>query len=225
MSDNSSENPIASVLRDEIVKILSAKPLKVEDFAKAAEVARHAGRVLKAADAKFLELPDQAQGIFGAVPSDSDDEEAVAPFPVLAPSSQAENFGSSAIREVIAALPRILAAKNESTAETISAIALAEARGMKKLAAKLKKKLGVENPEETEEPVRLEPFEPIVQVDDEVVRLREQVTQLVALGRQGAENFERLKKRYDEQSATLQTVMSKSSEAISEATAFARNMR
>lgn len=153
MNENSgSESAISQGIRQEIEKVLAKKPLRVEDLTKIEGIARHGRQLLGAVSAKVISLTDNAARIFACNADDGSEEDestpsptAAVPFGPLATAPAAETFGVTAIREIIAAIPKVVGQRNESPSEIISAIAMAEARGMKKLAAQLKKKLGVED--------------------------------------------------------------------------------
>lgn len=100
------------------------------------------------AAAEPLEFDDMMSGFGGG-------------FMPYAPASARENFGAKAMREILAALPKILGAKTRSPTEMVKAICEAELAGMPKLAAKLREQLGVRDPNEGEMPdYELDPAEP-----------------------------------------------------------------
>lgn len=73
--------------------------------------------------------------------------------PALAPSPPSETFGAKLVREILAMVPVVANARNNTPENLVMAIATAEREGMPELAAKLRKTLGVERPEEGEDPI------------------------------------------------------------------------
>lgn len=88
------------------------------------------------------------------------DESPGEPFPALAPSSPTETFGAKLVREILAMMPMVANAKNNTPENLVMAIVAAEREGMPELAKKLRKLLGVESADGAE--VHLDENEPHV---------------------------------------------------------------
>lgn len=118
-----------------------------------------------ASDAGTAETPDAAQ----PSPLEYDDMAGFAGgFMPYAPASSRENFGAKAMREILAALPKILGAKTRSPTELVRAIGEAERAGMPKLAAKLREQLGVREPNEGEKPIAATPEKHVSEVEQRI---------------------------------------------------------
>lgn len=153
-------------LRSKLREIVE-KPLTVRGLVELAEMAQLTHQIIIAGKMPRVRVPGDmnvgAQEIIGmsgygsgyatSNPMYSDDE-----LSVMAPSSSAETFGASAIREMVAAIGK-MKEKKESPAEIVKAIAAAKESGLDDVAAKLEAKLFGE-PEPTQEQAAAEEDRP-----------------------------------------------------------------
>jgi hypothetical protein len=91
-------------------------------------------------DESSEDADEDTQNLFGAEP----------PAWNTQTSPPNETFGARMIREIMAALPLIVSSQKQTPEAMVLAIASAEREGMPKLAAKLRRLMGVEKPEEKE---------------------------------------------------------------------------
>ena len=144
------ESEVAAAIRKTIHDITATGPFTIVKAAKVRRISLTSVPLLRA-------LSDALAGYY-----EEEHARAVAPdlmgdnlpseqWP-LAPSPPAETYATNAIREVIAALPRVLAMQHQNPSELVRAIALAENTGMPGLAVKLRRQLGIESPEEPTKP-------------------------------------------------------------------------
>ena len=148
------KHPLAEALRAEILKLASEGDSK-SDGALTAEVLLRITRVAKTGRDLLVTLsaspPNLAQmirpkfgGILGSPYADELLDEGVQgqQYQPLALSSPAENFGMTAIREIIAAVN----SKKDSPKQLVEALAAARSHGLTDVARELEAKLGIVKP-------------------------------------------------------------------------------
>ena len=144
------KDSVADSIREQLHTITTEGPFTIAKAMKIKRVAQASVALLRAlSDGVADKAPDPNASIFECLTNDVEGGE---PFGPIAPSNPAETYASSVIRDVVAALPRILAMQHQGPEELVRAIALAEMRGMGGLATKLRKQLGIEGPEEPTPP-------------------------------------------------------------------------
>ena len=152
------KHPLAEALRAEILKLASDGVLTAEVLLRITRVAKTGRDLLVTLSASPSNLAQMVKPKFGfALNPDALDDEGGLPMP-LAVSSPAENFGMTAIREIIAAAK----GQNDSPVKLVEALAAAREHGLDDVARELEAKLGIVKPVA----VLPAPVQPLTAVED-----------------------------------------------------------